>query len=280
MTSAWTRIQQIAKELTAHERAILNIRSWLAGEDHRWRVELSMPGEQKPQYERLVGLVRRANDTAFYHLTIWQRWVLDMDTQVGWAQSVLAYQERCAVLTARLKEAGVRVTEEPAKRRQDNRLVVEPLPAIDRGFLPPFKLLYGTVPEDERRSAACEELPAVLLADASIAIANRWMEVTTVEAMLAELSEREFSGERVAHPEVTESIAEMKSLLVQLRDVVAELGEVVKLPEPTAHGIPWMRKDFGLPVDDGDYAGSGVNIEFVDEAMEVYREDAAESRRR
>lgn len=88
----------------------------------------------------------------------------------------------------------------------------------------------------------------MLLSDASTAMANRWREATTVEAMLAELWEHEFNKEPVAHPEVTTAIGEMRSLLLELGDASRSLG---------------------LPGEEATTTESAPDIEVVDEALDV-----------
>lgn len=188
---------EVTKQLTAKERAVLWVRRWREGEEPDANVARSAPLEQTAEYERLVGLVQGANQAAYSALAFLQCWVLETDRYLAWAESLLAWERRCDVLTARLEEEGIKVQEDCLGRsKTKNFLFVEPLPLLTHGFTPDMPLLFGGVngPDWNENPPAVGELPGILLPDAAQGVAWRWQEMGALETVLTELGEREFEG--------------------------------------------------------------------------------------
>jgi hypothetical protein len=62
MTTYTHRLTSVMKELSAKQRAILTLRSWLSGEPLASELLWSMPDDQRADYDRLVSRYEDANN--------------------------------------------------------------------------------------------------------------------------------------------------------------------------------------------------------------------------
>ena len=73
--------------------------------------------------------------------------------------------------------------------------------------------------------------------------------MTALEAVLAEVSEIEYDGEPITHPDNAAAIADQRRVLERVRRDLAAVGHHVAAGAPGAEHLEWLRERLGRPAN-------------------------------
>lgn len=246
------RLDKVETQLSAKQRVVAWLQAHKRGEEPDRKLTEWMPPDQKREYDRLSGLVDGVNNRLLGHVAFWQRSIVEMEVELGWLESLSAWQARAELLAAYLRNHHkIQVRErKPGARGGKRTLLVEPLPRTWRGLQTELKYLYGGQSDEEgyrSHPPQGEQLASVLAAMIGTGVQMRWQDLEAVEAVLQEVA-AELDGESPALPETREALDGCRKVVREIAGELQRWSGPVALPSPADENLEWAREVVGLPV--------------------------------
>ncbi len=229
MTTVERRLEQLTQELSARERAILVLQSWLRDEEWDKNLVWKMPQEQKAEYDRICEAIERANHEFMSNAIVEQLWIFEDEIRLGWLEHAWAVQERVARLEAELRSRKVKVRRSARRTRsKPDEVVLEPLPDPVHGLAWTMEPLYGERKDDGEPDPTGEEVIPALLKAVRQGVERRWKDLASVRVVLKEMSSA-LDGYNATLLKVDEALTMLEG---RVREIHAALQRFERFPLP------------------------------------------------
>lgn len=220
------RLNKVAPMLTARERAILVLESWKEGrqEDPAWRY--AMPGNQAPEFNRLIDLMNGANIELGSYLALIHEQLDKVELRQAWLVALVLWEEQVQEIEGAVKAAlkGVSLNT-AARKRLNGALRQQRLTLKGEDYVPNVR----------------DRIAEALLKTLAKCYSSCWQEVRGCELVLAEASEH-FNGADPLRPHNRELLTECQGKLLHLERELEYLGVEIEKPEPDEELMATMRR--------------------------------------
>ena len=215
------RLRKLTTVLSAKERAVLVLRSLKdkTPEDPAWRA--TMPPEQTPEFNRLIGLVNACNIYLPLYITMVEQQTEQLYLKFAWLDSIIALGQQ-AWLLAKLVPA--------SKRKRAEKVLSEKWPLAELPWDPNDDPSSWLNIADQMETAARAMLVSL------------WQQLRSIDVVLHEVAQ-EFDGEDPLRPVMRGIVEETRRQLTALHAVFTAM-EPLELKEPDEESLELARTYF------------------------------------